>query len=55
MALVGRGPDSPVEVCFKTVNPSLSVAEVENAILNNVDPDTYLSGKVLTSGRVSRC
>ena len=37
---------------IKTVNPSLSVADVKNAILNNVDPDSYLSGKVLTGGRL---
>ena len=37
---------------IKTVNSSLSVAQVKNAILNNVDPDSYLNGKVLTGGRL---
>ncbi|MGD0172388.1 MAG: S8 family serine peptidase [Halobacteriota archaeon] len=37
---------------IKTVNPSLSVAQIRNAILNNVDPDSYLSGLVSTGGKL---
>lgn len=36
-----------------SINPSLSVAQAKNYILNNVDYDSSLTGKVATSGRLN--